>query len=268
MKRKWFVWACIVGGALALAFSARFIQDDAFISLRYARNLAEGHGLVFNPGERVPGYSNFLWTLLLALPHRVGVDPIAFAHAAGLLCLVGTLFATRALARAIAGNEHDSLLAAVLLASNYTFLCYATGGLETQLQTCLVTTVAWLALGGVAQRSLRGAAAMSFVAGLAMLTRLDSSLLVAPLCAFALLRVVRTPQLHDTVQDRVGRKPGPALSRWLAAAILPGSILIVMFFIWMKSYYGVFLPNTLAVKGPEAGAFRMGAGYLYQFVRS
>jgi hypothetical protein len=29
--------------------------DDAYISLRYARNLIDAHGLVFNPGERVEG---------------------------------------------------------------------------------------------------------------------------------------------------------------------------------------------------------------------
>ena len=40
--------------------------NDAFISFRYARNLLEGHGLVFNPGEYVEGYSNFLWVLELA----------------------------------------------------------------------------------------------------------------------------------------------------------------------------------------------------------
>lgn len=36
------------------------VQEDAFISFRYARNLVDGHGLVFNPGERVEGYTNFL----------------------------------------------------------------------------------------------------------------------------------------------------------------------------------------------------------------
>ena len=58
-----------MGGLLAwLSHVAWFLCDDAFISFRYARNLLEGHGLVFNPGEYVEGYSNFLWTLELA--HR------------------------------------------------------------------------------------------------------------------------------------------------------------------------------------------------------
>ena len=52
---------------LAHAAVYTFLTDDAFISFRYARNLSQGHGLVFNPGfERVEGYTNFLWVLLLA----------------------------------------------------------------------------------------------------------------------------------------------------------------------------------------------------------
>ena len=51
-----------------LAYQFNWVVDDAFISFRYARHLAEGHGLCFNVGEnpRVEGYSNFLWILVLA----------------------------------------------------------------------------------------------------------------------------------------------------------------------------------------------------------
>jgi len=44
----------------------KFIQDDAYTSLRYAKDFADGKGLVFNEGERVEGYTNFLWVLLLS----------------------------------------------------------------------------------------------------------------------------------------------------------------------------------------------------------
>ena len=40
-----------------------FDIDDAYISFRYAQNLLDGHGLVFNPGDPVEGYSNLLWVL-------------------------------------------------------------------------------------------------------------------------------------------------------------------------------------------------------------
>ena len=56
-------WLALLGW---LAEMSWFLTDDAFISFRYVRNLLEGHGLVFNPGERGEGYSNFLWTPELA----------------------------------------------------------------------------------------------------------------------------------------------------------------------------------------------------------
>jgi hypothetical protein len=37
------------------------LVDDSYIFLRYAENFASGHGPVFNPGERVEGYSSPLW---------------------------------------------------------------------------------------------------------------------------------------------------------------------------------------------------------------
>ena len=48
------------------AYRFSFTMDDAYISLRYAKNLVDGLGLVYNPGEFVEGYSNFSWTMLLA----------------------------------------------------------------------------------------------------------------------------------------------------------------------------------------------------------
>ncbi len=66
--------------------------DDAYISYRYAENLVNGHGLVFNPGEKVEGYTNLLYTLLAAV--FVRIDP-EFAYigcvAFNLLCYLATL---------------------------------------------------------------------------------------------------------------------------------------------------------------------------------
>ena len=58
-----------------------FPADDAYISFRYADNWASGEGPVFNPGERVEGYSNFLFVLLLKLCAEVGLTPPLAARA-------------------------------------------------------------------------------------------------------------------------------------------------------------------------------------------
>ena len=89
------VVAVVAFGALvALAFLRRdeLQCDDAFITFRYAENLAAGRGLVFNVGERVEGYSNLLHTLMLAALSLVGIGPVLGANligaAAGLALLL------------------------------------------------------------------------------------------------------------------------------------------------------------------------------------
>lgn len=90
-----------------LAYLCRFVQDDAFISFRYAANLIAGHGLVFNPGERVEGYTNFLWTALMAIPHALGIDPIDFVNLAGLITFPLGLAATYQLAASCFSEDSE-----------------------------------------------------------------------------------------------------------------------------------------------------------------
>ena len=81
-------WALLVT-ALAFEWSRRYghnVCDDALISLQYARNASEGLGFVFNPGERVEGFTNFLWTAFLALAH-----PMSDGTSAGFVRLAATM---------------------------------------------------------------------------------------------------------------------------------------------------------------------------------
>ena len=84
-------WFVLLGW---LAEVSWFLTDDAFISFRYVRNLLEGYGLVFNRGERVEGYSNFLWVLELALLWDVfGLRPEHAAPWLSVAFTVGTVAA-------------------------------------------------------------------------------------------------------------------------------------------------------------------------------
>ncbi|MGK3982234.1 hypothetical protein WME99_04315 [Sorangium sp. So ce136] len=71
-----------------------FTIDDAYISFRYAENLARGNGLVCNVGERVEGYTSFLWTVLLAAAVKVGATPTAASKVLGAACACGALVPT------------------------------------------------------------------------------------------------------------------------------------------------------------------------------
>lgn len=70
----------------AMLFKHRlFFHDDAFISLRYARNLAEHGQITWNLGEYSEGYTNFLYVLMTALPIKFGADPALTAQAINVI---------------------------------------------------------------------------------------------------------------------------------------------------------------------------------------
>jgi len=74
------------------ALSMNFTQDDAFISYRYVKNFINGHGLVFNPGERVEGYTNFLWIIFLSIFVQFGLDIVVVSKILGIASGCITLF--------------------------------------------------------------------------------------------------------------------------------------------------------------------------------
>lgn len=81
-ERFAYVASILVLGANILLVQ-RYALDDAWISFRYAANWNKGWGLVYNYGERVEGYTNFLWTILIGLLMRVGAEPLGFAPSRG-----------------------------------------------------------------------------------------------------------------------------------------------------------------------------------------
>ena len=72
-------------------WSFAWLGDDAFISFRYSQNFAEGHGLVFNHGEWVEGYTNFLWTFILGVLHYFGCSIPHTALLLNIASFVGVL---------------------------------------------------------------------------------------------------------------------------------------------------------------------------------
>ena len=172
---------------VVLAWWNRFIQDDAFISFRYADNLSRGFGLVWNPGEWVEGYTNFLWTILMGAVHLLHGDPVFWSTAIGLAAFAGSLFLTYRIALQVFQSDDVSLLAVILLGTNYTFSAYATGGLETSLQALLYLAVIYSVIRPLRLKRCRSADALriSFLLSLCMLLRLDSAMLCCAVFGFA-----------------------------------------------------------------------------------
>jgi len=89
VDRRLIALACLVAVVcVARASLLAWLTDDAFISFRYARNLVDGLGLVFNAGEYVEGYTNLLWTLAIAGALRLGWPAETSAHVLGIVCWI------------------------------------------------------------------------------------------------------------------------------------------------------------------------------------
>jgi tetratricopeptide (TPR) repeat protein len=244
----------IVGLFVGHAALFHFTQDDAYISLRFAQNLVDGHGLVFNPGERVEGYSNFTWTLLLALFLRLGAPPVETCTWLGVLFGASAIGVAARFARALEGRWGVATVAtALLIAGCSAFALWSTGGLETALFTFLVTLGLERGLApGVSRRGRRAAPIVLF---LAALTRPDGPLI------FALWYVVR---VHDTLRRR-----GPAADGGRRELVLDALLYLlpmIPYALWKLAYYGDILPNTYYAKAGVSLAYvSRGARYALEY---
>jgi arabinofuranosyltransferase len=122
----------------------RFITDDAYISLRYARNLAEGHGPVWNPGgPPTEGFTNPLLVAVEAVVYRLfGAGP-GFAQGLGIASGLALVVVVWHLGRIVVGRWAANA-AAVLVAGSPALAYWAVGGLETLPYTLAVVTATLL----------------------------------------------------------------------------------------------------------------------------
>ena len=250
------LWLVLLAWLTSVAW---FLTDDAFISFRYVRNLLEGHGLVFNPGEYVEGYTNFLWILELAVLWGLfGVRPEQAAPWLSVAYTLGTLASLWWwLARSPSCHDRGFLawLALGLLGSSATFAVWtAGGGLETRQFTCfIVVAVVCLA---VHRHQRWGLLAASLSLAAAALTRPEGLMLAA--CCFAWFAIQRVASAHRATPRSPGRDAGIAAAltavvrrldwREMTYLVAPFAILITAHFLFRYGYYGEWLPNTYYAK--------------------
>lgn len=257
--------------AILVAHTLRydFVTDDAYISFVYARNLAEHGELVFNLGDRVEGYSNFSWTVLLAGLYALGIGPELASRALGLGCGVAALVVTYRLAvRALGGASAWAALPSLLLACSSGFACWTSGGLESQLFVLLCLAALELLAAALAAPSRRRWLWLGVCCGAAALTRPEGLLVTAVLAvAAAVTLVARAPRGRPRL-----------LALWCAGGPRVGALGFLALWLphlgWRLWYYGWPFPNTYYVKAhgpwqpPELAAamWRGGAYYLWTWL--
>jgi len=252
------ILSVIVAIFVVHSLSLNFTQDDAFISYRYVKNFINGKGLVFNPSERVEGYTNFFWIILLSIFAKFGLDVIVVSKILGIAsgCIAlfllyrisALIFQTKnkftAPTRVVTRSPQTwffPLFPSLLLASNSAFAYWSISGLETAFFVMAVLLSVYFYL-------INHRLVIVFTA-LSTLVRPEGVLVFVIILLHQLL--TRKDQSKDYLFFLAG----------FLALLLP-------FFIFKILYYGDILPNSFYAKtGFSLEYIKSGLEYFWLFSR-
>ena len=213
----------LLGFLILVALAARLLPgeriiDDAYITFRYARNIAGGRGFVYNQGEHVLGTTTPLYTLILAGLAKIirssdfpSIAVLTNAVAGALS--VGLLYA---LGKRLVGHWAAPAAAALLWALAPFSVTFAVGGMETDLVVTLLLASAYAYV-------VDASYALAVLSSLALLVRPDTALLLVLLWLGLIVRRRRLPFWEVATAVAV-------LAPWLVFAVVvfgspvPGSL--------------------------------------------
>lgn len=231
------ILALILFGALlnGLGMStSNQIEDDAFIFFRYVDNWVSGDGLTWNPGgEKVEGYSSFLYVVVMALPRLMGQDPVVAAHVINIGLFLLTVGLAAWLMRVEAGRfTPAALLVPLLVASSAQLGGLARNGMETMLFAAVIVLALTVFLRDDDRPLARVGSGALF--GLVALTRPEGVLVYLAAVATVVWR------------NRAAGRPLFPRGELLRLAGLLGVVLPHLGF--RLVYYGELVPNTYHAK--------------------
>ena len=236
--------------------------DDAYIFFVYAKNLAAGHGFVYNVGgETVEGFTSLLWALICALAFRITSKPLEFLLAVNIALVALTTTVVVLTVRALAPTHRwRNWIAAAFgigLLSEFNYLTWSTITLmDTALWSTQLTVATVLTCLGDPRSRWRWAG-VAVLTGLLVLTRPEAVLWAPLFIAILTFRAARRMTVRAA----------------LSAAVLPLVVFaltlgaLTAFRLW---YFGHPLPNTFYAKMSPAFGYSLGQGlrYLASYVGS
>ncbi len=240
----------------------RFIQDDAYTSFRYAKNFAEGNGLVFNTGERVEGYTNFLWVMILTLFYLLDHAHIltlnltleTVSQILSIIFSVCVLVMTYVLSRTIykleegqnsffgkALDELFNLIPVSMLSLSTPLIYWAISAMETTLFVSLtLLSILFYIKNGGKNNSNRW---WIFTSVLNSLLRPEGVIVFALIISHKILYGI----IYSNEQN-INLRIRNAFNRILAKEILLFSFPLFIYLSFRLIYYGYPLPNTFYAK--------------------
>lgn len=228
---------------------AGYAVDDAYISFRYLDNFLNGYGLVFNPGEKVEGYTNFLWILTLIPLRLAGLSPELASLLVNIACTLLLFIAVYHSSRYLAyGAKQAGWISCILLAGYGSLSHWISAGMEPIMAATLIALANLYVI-----RDKQVNTKSSILYGLAVLTRPDC--LLFAVVTFLYFLPFKSTGFINKLKPYV-----------LQAAVFISLPLLHTLFRWL--YYGDPLPNTYYAKmHPDAVLmWRFGAAYVERFL--
>jgi len=219
-----------------------FLIDDTWIHLRFAQNLAEGHGFCFNPGHPIAASTAPLWTCLLALSYRLTGELGLFAYFWGIVFFAMTCL----LVYGLVGWITDSLplaAAAAILAACCPWLTWsALSGMEITFSAAFVLLTLLLHLRYLDSDGWQGLLGV-VAAAMTTLTRPETYVL--------LLAVVVHKVARSLLPLRVNLRR--TLCAWLPMAAVLVALIVLPYGLFSIATAGSFFPNTYTAKVGDLG---------------
>jgi hypothetical protein len=165
VSKRWqpyFAFLCLCGIYLLMekfrAGQISFVADDAWIFAQFARNLANGFGFSYNPGEPVPGFSSALWVVLSAIGYKLTGQFVLPMKLMGILAGLGTIAVGLQIARQLQTTDEDEIVGWAVALSPL-LVTASLSGMETSLWVFSVM------LGFLVAHSVSGSTVTTMVAG-------------------------------------------------------------------------------------------------------
>ena len=229
-----------------------YLIDDAYISFRYADNFVQGKGLVYNEGEKVEGYTNFLWVILISGFMKMNLSPVIISKILGILFGFLSLIIAFYISKETNKKKEDvyNFIPCLFLICNSSYCVWTTGGLETHLFGFLVLLGVFFYLEGIYNRKSNIYSSLFYV--FACMSRPEGIL-------FVFVSFIHRLILGIIKKNKIYLKDAFLFIGSFIILLLP----YLLFKLW---YYGEILPNTFYVKvvsGQEV--YNAGKFYLTEF---
>ncbi len=244
MKFKKYVNSLIILMFLYFVFTNLWLSDDAFITFRYVDNLFKGYGLVFNPGERVEGFTHPLWLMIIVFIRFFDRGLTTGTVVMSILLSLLSVFLLINMRYKDKFNKRKVYLwnfSLYIMLGSPAFIHFSTGGLETPLYFLLFTLFAYSIFNDY-KIELNG-----ILLALLFLTRPDFGIFLPIYLLFLLITKVKLSKI--------------------ISFLTVYSVVILPYQVFRMGYYASVLPNTFFAKLGGGSYYKEGIIFFYDFLK-